>query len=251
MTHKILLAVFGSWLCLIAGAQSPVLTTVKIEYEKKVNTWASLPGGVAEEMKRHIPQYSSSFFTLQTNGEQSLYKHLPKEDAQNARGFMRMGANTEDVVFTDFLSGQQTALKSVFEKKYLLTDSIARIPWKITDDFRNIAGFNCRRATAVILDSVFVVAFYTDEILASGGPESFTGLPGTILGLVINRIHTTWYATGVSVTDVDVAAIQPPVAPKAEKMTRKELVASLRDRFTGNNGFLGNFRDVIIWNILF
>jgi GLPGLI family protein len=48
-----------------------------------------------------------------------------------------------------------------------------------------IAGFNCRRANAMIMDSIYVVAFYTDEILTTGGPESFSGLPGMILGVAL------------------------------------------------------------------
>nr|MBA4166264.1 GLPGLI family protein [Chitinophagaceae bacterium] len=41
---------------------------------------------------------------------------------------------------------------------------------------------------------VYVTAFYTDEIPVSGGPESFGGLPGMILGLGIPRLHATWFA---------------------------------------------------------
>ena len=47
----------------------------------------------------------------------------------------------------------------------------------------------------MVMDSIVVIAFYTDEILTSGGPESFNGLPGMIMGLAIPRLHTTWYAT--------------------------------------------------------
>ena len=41
--------------------------------------------------------------------------------------------------------------------------------------------FLCRKALTKICDSVVVVAFYTNEIIPSGGPESFGGLPGMIL----------------------------------------------------------------------
>ena len=54
---------------------------------------------------------------------------------------------------------------------------------------------------AIICDSVYVVAFYTDEIAVTGGPESFNGLPGMILGLAIPRLATTWFATKVELID--------------------------------------------------
>jgi GLPGLI family protein len=45
------------------------------------------------------------------------------------------------------------------------------------------------------LDSIYVIAFYTDEIPVSSGPESFNGLPGMILGIVLPRLNITYFAT--------------------------------------------------------
>ena len=87
--------------------------------------------------------------------------------------------------------------KTVFEQTFLVEDTLRRIKWKITDETRPIAGFNCRRANALIMDSICVVAFYTDEILTTGGPESFSGLPGMILGIALPHEHITWFATKV------------------------------------------------------
>jgi GLPGLI family protein len=76
------------------------------------------------------------------------------------------------------------------------------------------------------MDSVFVVAFYSDEIMIPGGPEGFNGLPGLILGLVINRLHTTWYATKVDVTSVNTKDITPPTKGKA--ISSKEMMETLK-----------------------
>jgi GLPGLI family protein len=59
------------------------------------------------------------------------------------------------------------------------------------------------------LDSIYVVAFYTDEIHVSGGPESFHGLPGMILGVAVPHENVTWFATKVTET-VDSKNIVPP-----------------------------------------
>jgi GLPGLI family protein len=90
-----------------------------------------------------------------------------------------------------------------------VADSLRNIEWKITPEIRKIAGFDCRKAVGRVMDSIVVIAFYTDEIVTNGGPESINGLPGMILGLAIPRLHTTWYATRlqlVEVTDTDLAA---------------------------------------------
>ena len=50
---------------------------------------------------------------------------------------------------------------------------LEKIEWKITNDERVIAGLDCRKAVGRIMDSVYVIAFYSEQILVSGGPESF------------------------------------------------------------------------------
>mgnify|MGYP001549865550 FL=1 len=81
--------------------------------------------------------------------------------------------------------------------------------WKLVNDYRVIAGFNCRKAVAVIFDSVYVFAFFTEEITIPGGPASIHGLPGTILGVTVPRLYTSWIATKVMVNGIDVNSIKP------------------------------------------
>ncbi|MBS1664969.1 MAG: GLPGLI family protein, partial [Bacteroidetes bacterium] len=61
---------------------------------------------------------------------------------------------------------------------------------------------------------IYVVAFYTDEILTSGGPESFTGLPGMILGVSLPHEHISWFATKVEGAPVADSQLNPPVKGK-------------------------------------
>jgi GLPGLI family protein len=75
------------------------------------------------------------------------------------------------------------------------------------------------------MDSIYVVAFYTDEILTSGGPESFSGLPGMILGVALPHEHVSWFATrvqGISIPDAQVGA---PV--KGKKITNAALLQTV------------------------
>lgn len=227
-----------------AFAQSIIIGEAKIEFERQVNVWAGLSGEFADRMKQNTPQYKSSLFNFISDGNKSLYSPIPDKEPDNRRFFFGATAN-DNTVYTDFQSKTSVSLKNVFEKTYLLEDSLRQAQWKITNDFREIAGFNCRRATTIIMDSVFVVAFYTDEIMIPGGPESFTGLPGMILGLVINRLHTTWYATKVSVTDINGNTIVPPKG-KAEKTSRNKLTELLRKTFTN----WGSNADRNIWSAL-
>ncbi len=96
----------------------------------------------------------------------------------------------------------------------------------MNDEIRTIAGFECHKAVARICDSVYIVAFYTDEITLSGGPESFHGLPGMILGLAVPRLYTTWFATKVEMA--------PPVekdfaiSSRGKKVSEESLLKTLQ-----------------------
>ena len=118
--------------------------------------------------------------------------------------------------------------KSVYGNEINVEDTMPKLKWKITNDNRVIAGFNCRKAVAVIFDSVYVFAFYTDEILVPGGPCSIQGLPGMILGVTIPRLYTSWIATKVMVNGVDESIIKPVSAKKHYDL--KFLEATIRDR---------------------
>ena len=191
----------------------------RITYERRVNQWANIQGELAEQFRKSLPQYRTDLFSLSLAGDQSLYQPVTevKKNFFNAPG-------ADNIVYSNFSEDTYIAKKNIFEKTFLIRDSVPKIQWKIKDDFREIAGFNCRRATAILFDSVFVVAFYTDEITLPGGPEGFNGLPGTILGLVINRLHTTWYATKVEIEDKD--KIIPPT--KGTPVSQAEVIQQLR-----------------------
>lgn len=223
-------------------SQTTFISKGKIEFERTTNVWAEFKGTFAEQMKKAIPQYQKSYFNYEFDDNKSIYQPGRESDSKINSFF---GApSTDNEVYSDYTTKKSIAHKNVFEKSFLIEDSLRNATWKITNDFREIAGFNCRRATTIIMDSVFVVAFYTDEIMIPGGPESFNGLPGMILGLVINRLHTTWYATKVEVNSVNVKDIIPPT--KGKKTTNNEVLETLKKSLSD----WGDYAARNIWAIM-
>lgn len=205
-------------------AQATFISKGIIEFEKRINMWADLSGPYAEQMKKAVPEYKTNYFNYEFDGDKSIYAP-GRESNDKASSSLGMPA-IDNEVYSNYKTREYIAKKNVFEKTFLIEDSLRNATWKITNEFREIAGFNCRRATTIVMDSIFVVAFYTDEIMIPGGPESFNGLPGMILGLVINRLHTTWYATKVQVTGVDDKDITPPKSGK--KIDNEKLLDVLK-----------------------
>ena len=208
---------------LSAQSQNEFIAKGKVEYERKLNVYATLEGDFAEQFKKQIPQYKTEYFDFEFSGNKSIYK--PGRESPDKIGFYSPPASDNEV-FSDQVAGKYIARKQVFDKTYLIDDSVRKVTWKISNETRTIAGFNCRKATTVIMDSVFVVAFYCDQIMISGGPESFSGLPGLILGIAIPRMHTTWYATKVDVNTVNETHLTAPA--KGKKTTNSELIKTLQ-----------------------
>lgn len=200
-------------ICSIQFAGAQFILKGKIEFEKTVNQHKQLRIGEEDDdswiapIIKQLPEFKRSYFNLSfTDGK---VKYEPgRETNERPTPFGEPPAN-DNVIYSDFNTAQTTAAKQVFDQSFLIQDSVKKYKWHITNDTRKIAGFECRRATTVIMDSVFVVAFYTDEIVAPGGPESFNGLPGMILGVVIPRLFVNWYATKVEL-EVKEAAVAPP-----------------------------------------
>jgi GLPGLI family protein len=95
------------------------------------------------------------------------------------------------------------------------------------------------------MDSVYVFAFYTDEILTSGGPEGFSGLPGMILGIAIPRLNATWFATKLELTAVP-SPLSTSTPVKGKKTTRSELNSILKINLKD----WGEWADKNIWWIM-
>ena len=216
---------FG-FLLLSAKAQTQFFSTVKIEFEKTVATQAlykEMEPEWFERIKDQLPKTSITYFDFIADSTHSIYKP-GREVPTNTRTWFQPMAN-KNTVYTDFQANTSISQKPIYEETFLVQDSLLKIKWKITADTRTIAGFECRKAVGILFDTVAVFAFYTDELMISGGPEGIQGLPGMILGMGIPRLHATWFASKVQVVNVPTGQIQP--AAKGKKTNRKTMLEAI------------------------
>lgn len=160
-----------------------------------------------QEQKKIFPKMVTDIYSLDFTENKTVFK-LAKENTDTKYVWGRKPSET-DVNIHDIRNNQVSIQRDVFEQTYLLKDSMQNYQWKITNETRIIAGFECRKAVTKICDSVYIVAFYTDEIAVSSGPESFGGLPGMILGLAVPRLQITWFATKVELKEPSEATLNP------------------------------------------
>lgn len=213
-----------------------------IEFEKKSNTYAiikrntkdedaSYIQALVEQYKKNNPQFKTEKSSLYFTENKSLYKWSDNSVPTSNWIAREPFVDLKNTIATNFDTQSSTTQKNVYDDLFLIKDSVRKITWKITDETREIAGYDCRRANAIIMDSIYVVAFYSDKIAVSGGPESFTGLPGMILGVALPHENITWFATKVTETNVPEKDLAPPVKGKTvdNKKLKDILLEALKD----------------------
>jgi GLPGLI family protein len=226
-----------------------------IEFERKTNAWAVIKKEINkddeavvapayESYKKNNPQFRVLKSTLSFTGNKTLFTPIEAEPSSNILFFSMLPLMTQNnTIYTDLNDGRVVAQRKVLGDAFLVSDSTRKIEWKITGETRDIAGYHCRRANGIMLDSIYIVAFYTTQIPVPGGPESFNGLPGMILGVALPHENVTWFATKVS--DITLAD-NVVVAPKKGKKTgskdfRTTLQNALKDQGSVAVDFIRQF----------
>ena len=214
-----------------------------IEYKKTVNMYAIIQRSINNEnetllkpafesYKQQYPKFRELKSTLTFANNKTLFTPVVENTLITSFFSDPQIAMQNNIVYSDMSNKQLISKRKVFNNTYLLKDSLRNTKWKFTDEVRDIAGYPCRRANGLTVDSVYVVAFYTDKIPVSGGPESFQGLPGIILQLALPHENVSWIATKVEDVNTPANSILPPKGGMI--INYKVLMNKLRDVFKGN-----------------
>ena len=226
------------------SAQQIFITKGKIEFEKQTNlhkdldeSWGSDDDNIwIQSYKKSLPKIQTVYFDLYFNENKTLYK-AGKEAIQ---GLLKVpewmeDRSIENIIYNDLKENKTVSQKNIFDNNYLITDTLRKIDWKITSDTRTIAGIECRKAIGKVMDSVYVIAFYTDLVQCSGGPESFTGLPGMILGVAIPRLNTTWFATKIQLIEIKESDFLIPKNGKKSNFADLQTIVTKSTKGWGKN----------------
>jgi GLPGLI family protein len=185
--RKYLLAMFvcASWAFISEQIEQGVIT-----YSTKVNMHKRIPAD-QEDMKKMIPEFSTTQSQLFFNETESLFKPVPPDENPFEQGpgndgprVMRMVLQNE--TYLDREEDLITQLKEFMGKKYIIKKESRRLPWKLGDESKEIQGYLCRNAFFTDENEREIMAWYTEEIRIPIGPETYHGLPGLILEVAIN-----------------------------------------------------------------
>lgn len=222
-----------------------------IEFEVKTNVKKTIGNNQWADMLKDMPQFKTAYYQYTFSGNKSIYKFNRWDEGPKVPEFLRRD-DEQQIYFFDYNTNKTYQQKAIVGSNFFLEDSITKIDWRLTNESRVIAGFNCRKAIGKIMDSVYVFAFYTDEILIPGGPCNINGLPGMILGVTIPRMYISFIATKLTISSVLEEEIKPVTAKKfSSKAALKTLITERSKEWSsGDDEESKAWRNQFVWNAL-
>lgn len=221
-------------------------------------------------LQNMIPRERKDKFELLFTSGKSLWQPVEDDGQSDETAFndgsgMRMVfrmPGSSDIVFHNINDTKKTEQRELADKTYLITDSIRKLSWKVAGETKTILGHNCMKATTQrmqeafrmtmengeakrerVTDTLNIVAWFTNEIPGSFGPDMYQGqLPGTILEIDINNGRSSFKAIEIS-PKVEIAKIKEPT--KGKKITNDEFAKErekLMQEMQRNGGGPGGIR---------
>ena len=187
-------------------------------------------------------------------------------DGNGMRMVFRM-PGADDITFHNISEGKKVEQRELGGKNYIIADSIKKMSWKVAGESKVILGHNCMKATTQrmqesfrmtmdngetkrekVMDTLNIVAWFTNELPGSFGPEMYQGqLPGTILEIDVNNGRTFFKAIEVS-PKIDVTKVKEPTkgkkaTPQEFAKEREKLMQEMMQNGGGPGGMRVNIRN--------
>ena len=210
----------------VNGVSKAQISNGVIMFERKTNL---LKKYKTEESQRWLrgEKVKIDRFHLYFSPTKSLF--LPIESLTPSKADWATSKNT---VIQDFENNERTSVYNLWGDNMMVVDEIKIRTWKITERKRDIAGYSCRRAIWEKDDSTNIYAWFTDQIIPSTGPETFNGLPGTILGLATEDGGVVYFAKTIQESYNDFEELSPKI--KKKTYTESELKYELEQKAKSN-----------------
>jgi GLPGLI family protein len=212
------------------------IMSAKITYERKTNLVKKLKNNIwAQRYLKEEDKIKIDYFELYFSDTCSIFKPQESDLKENLSW-----ATSKNTVYQDFNRHSSYLIKTIWGEELHLTDSLFKRHWQITESSRKIAGYQCRKAVWKTNDSTRIYAWFSYDIIPSTGPESFNGLPGTILGLATEDGGVVYFAKKVELIRPEASAF---VIQKKKKIYS---VPELKAQLTKQYGHEKWFKEMIV-----
>ena len=214
---------------------------MKITFQRRTNLEKRYDDPRMKRMINNSNKIRNDEFTLFVNSSGSAF--LPIESESEDR---MSWLTSKNKYFQNLDERKQLIVFSLFGNNLYIKDSLPSRPWKITENTRNIAGYECRKAIYQKNDSTRIYAWYSAALIPSVGPEGFCGLPGTILGVATEDGGIIYFAKDITFISPKKTEMSYDLG-KNKTQTIAELQEEIKKKF-GNQPWGKNmFEDLFRW----
>ncbi len=106
------------------------------------------------------------------------------------------------IIHKDFAKSQIEFYESLVFDNYKFNQDLKIFDWKIQNEYKDILGFKCQKATVAYSGREFI-AWFAEEIPMNDGPYVFNGLPGLIIEISDTENFFTYKLKGVENRNVN------------------------------------------------
>lgn len=198
--------------------------SARISYERKTNLYKKFKDQRTQRWIKEEDRIKIDYFELLVTDSMALFKPQESELRESYAW-----ATSKNTVLQDLHHHKRYLIKTIWGEELHLTDSLFTRKWKITESTRKIAGYTCRKALWQANDSTRIYAWFSYDLQPNFGPESFYGLPGTILGLATEDGGVVYFAKKVELVKIDAAQFTLP--RKKKVYTIDELKAQMTKQY--------------------
>ena len=233
-----------------------------VTYDRTSQMQIRINDNMAPGIESQLPKSRTDKFELVFGNGQSIWKAAEQDnETDDIRGdgmqVRIMVAGNDDVLYNHFGNARRIEKREMFDRTFLIDDSIRAMKWKMTGETKTILGLPCMKATATnistrsqmtiedgkmerkeVQDTALYVAWFTSNVPVPAGPAEYQGqLPGLILELDVSNGRQVFKATGIS-EKADLSLIKEPTGKKkyTQAEFRKERDKMLDEMQKNNSG---------------
>jgi len=207
-----------------------------IIYQQKMKFDFNVPEGMEEQFKGMMASEQTQDYALFFTEKESLYRtsdgkasDLTQESSSDdgSASFKIVIQIPDEQSYKNYETKQVVESKDFMGKKFLIKDELKKTDWKLTGGKKQIGEYVCHEATTMS-DTMLITAYFAPQIPIAIGPESFDGLPGAILEVILDKGNTIITATEVKLGEVDTIEITPP--SKGKKVSYQEYETIMEEK---------------------
>jgi GLPGLI family protein len=229
---------------------------------------------LTKRIEEALKSASEKTYCLSFNRYESIFEEEEKLESQGANGAgIKIMMSGQGKKYMNRKEKKQIFEDDILGKEFLVTDEITNWNWELKSETKNIGGYLCNKAEAIVKVSDaekedyekylknkskqktslmmqsepkdnIITAWYTTEIPVNHGPDKYSGLPGLILE--VNDNDVTLLCSKVVLNPKDKIKIKIPnvgvvITRKKFDKTQKDKMDSMKDK--DGNIIIRNMRE--------